>query len=102
MTVCRAVEKTGAKTIGFWQNKNGQGIITGQAKTGLFSVARQAGRLNELEMACRQSACKRFSEQKLPGKLFLNVHPSRCWKPPINRGAPCRCCASTGSHPARS
>lgn len=26
--------KTGALTMGFWQNKNGQGIITGQAKTG--------------------------------------------------------------------
>jgi hypothetical protein len=26
--------QTGALTMGFWQNKNGQGIITGQAKTG--------------------------------------------------------------------
>ncbi len=26
---------TGALTMGFWQNKNGQGIITGQAKTGV-------------------------------------------------------------------
>lgn len=41
----------------------------------LFAVARQAGRLNELEIACRESACRRFNEQKLPGKLFLNVSP---------------------------
>jgi diguanylate cyclase (GGDEF)-like protein len=41
----------------------------------LFAVARQAGRLSELEIACRQSACRRFNEQKLPGKLFLNVSP---------------------------
>lgn len=41
----------------------------------LFSVARQAGRLSELEIACRQSACRRFNEQQLPGKLFLNVSP---------------------------
>ncbi|UCZ84109.1 EAL and GGDEF domain-containing protein [Pseudomonas sp. L5B5] len=41
----------------------------------LFAVARQAGRLSELEIACRYSACKRFSEQLLPGKLFLNVSP---------------------------
>ncbi len=41
----------------------------------LFAVARQAGRLSELEIACRHSACKRFSEQLLPGKLFLNVSP---------------------------
>lgn len=41
----------------------------------LLSVARQAGRLSELELACRRSACRRFNEQKLPGKLFLNVSP---------------------------
>ncbi|WP_409318918.1 bifunctional diguanylate cyclase/phosphodiesterase [Pseudomonas sp. KCJK9016] len=41
----------------------------------LFAVARQAGRLNELEIACRQSACRRFNDQQLPGKLFLNVSP---------------------------
>ncbi|MBU1330055.1 MAG: EAL and GGDEF domain-containing protein [Gammaproteobacteria bacterium] len=41
----------------------------------LFAVARQAGRLSELELACRKSACKRFSELKLGGKLFLNVSP---------------------------
>ena len=32
--VCRVPAKTGALTMGFWQNKNGQGIITGQLKTG--------------------------------------------------------------------
>jgi hypothetical protein len=31
--------KTGALTIGFWQNKNGQAIITGQAKTGTCASA---------------------------------------------------------------
>ena len=41
----------------------------------LFAVARQAGRLSELELACRESACRRFSEQKLEGKLFLNISP---------------------------
>ncbi|MBS7663250.1 EAL and GGDEF domain-containing protein [Pseudomonas lalucatii] len=41
----------------------------------LFAVARHAGRLSELELACRTSACKRFSEMKLDGKLFLNVSP---------------------------
>src|ERR671935_2912241 len=32
--VCRVPAKTGALTMGFWQNKNGQAIISGQAKTG--------------------------------------------------------------------
>ena len=31
--VCRVPAKTGALTMGFWQNKNGQGIITGGAST---------------------------------------------------------------------
>lgn len=34
VTVCRVPAVTGALTIGFWQNKNGQGIITGGAATG--------------------------------------------------------------------
>jgi len=41
----------------------------------LFAVARQAGRLSELELACRESACRRFSQLKLEGKLFLNISP---------------------------
>jgi diguanylate cyclase (GGDEF)-like protein len=41
----------------------------------LFAVARQAGRLSELELACRESACRRFSQHKLEGKLFLNISP---------------------------
>jgi hypothetical protein len=38
VTVCGPV-KTGALTMGFWQNKNGQGIISGQAKTGVCASA---------------------------------------------------------------
>jgi len=34
VTVCRVPAVTGALTIGFWQNKNGQGIITSGAATG--------------------------------------------------------------------
>jgi hypothetical protein len=33
-TVCRVPATTGALTMGFWQNKNGQAIITGGATTG--------------------------------------------------------------------
>lgn len=47
----------------------------------LFAVARQAGRLSELELACRESACRRFSQQQLPGKLFLNVSPESLLEP---------------------
>ncbi|OLU29156.1 diguanylate phosphodiesterase [Pseudomonas sp. PA15(2017)] len=41
----------------------------------LFAAARQTGMLSELELACRNSACRRFSEQQLDGLLFLNVSP---------------------------
>lgn len=41
----------------------------------LLAAARFAGRLNELEMTCRENACRRYSQQQLQGKLFLNVSP---------------------------
>jgi diguanylate cyclase (GGDEF)-like protein len=47
----------------------------------LFAAARHAGRLSELEMACRTNACRAFSEQKLDAKLFLNVSPESLLEP---------------------
>ena len=41
----------------------------------LFSTARHAGRLSELDVLCRRKACQRFHDLKLDGKLFLNVSP---------------------------
>ncbi|MDB5118633.1 MAG: yliE, partial [Mucilaginibacter sp.] len=38
-------------------------------------------RLSELELAARESACRRFSEQKLEGMLFLNVSPESLLEP---------------------
>jgi len=52
----------------------------------LFAVARQAGRLTELEVACRESACRRFSQQRLDGKLFLNVSPESLLEPQYQSG----------------
>lgn len=47
----------------------------------LFATARRAGRLSELELACRDKACSRFSSMALPGKLFLNVSPETLLEP---------------------
>lgn len=47
----------------------------------LFAVARQTGHLSELEVACRESACRCFSSQRLEGKLFLNVSPESLLEP---------------------
>jgi len=52
----------------------------------LFAVARHAGRLTELEIACRESACRRFSQQTLDGKLFLNVSPESLLEPQYQSG----------------
>ena len=52
----------------------------------LFAVARHAGRLTELEIACRESACRRFSQQRLDGKLFLNVSPESLLEPQYQSG----------------
>ncbi len=41
----------------------------------LLAAARHGGRLNDLEMLCRQNACRRYRQQHLPGKLFLNASP---------------------------
>jgi len=46
VTVCRVPITTGALTMGFWQNKNGQGIITGGASTG--GVCNSGARLRQL------------------------------------------------------
>lgn len=51
------------------------------APTSLFGVARSNGRLSELELACRANACRRFSQQRLPGRLFLNVSPESLLEP---------------------
>ncbi|MDH0141168.1 bifunctional diguanylate cyclase/phosphodiesterase [Aquipseudomonas alcaligenes] len=45
------------------------------APLALFSVARNVGRLSELELLARKSACRHFRGQQLSGKLFLNVSP---------------------------
>ena len=58
-----------------------EALTRGPSKTPLHSpinllaAARHAGRLNELEMICRENACRRYSQQQLQGTLFLNASP---------------------------
>jgi EAL domain-containing protein (putative c-di-GMP-specific phosphodiesterase class I) len=42
----------------------------------LFSAAKHAEKLSELELLCRETAIAEFVSKNLPGKLFLNVSPS--------------------------
>ncbi|WP_339670161.1 bifunctional diguanylate cyclase/phosphodiesterase [Dasania marina] len=41
----------------------------------LFDTASKSGNLSKLEFACRDAACKRFSQYEADGKLFINVSP---------------------------
>jgi len=67
----------------------------------LFAVARQAGRLTELEVACRESACRRFSQQQLDGKLFLNVSPESLLEPQYQSGRTLKMLHDLGLSPSR-
>lgn len=67
----------------------------------LFAVARQAGRLSDLEIACRESACRRFSDRQLQGKLFLNVSPESLLEPSHPPGRTLELLQSFGIAPSR-
>ena len=61
VTVNRRAPTTGAKTIGFWQNKNGQGIITsyctGTGGTSLYNYLRGFAPFQDLtKTACKDIA----------------------------------------------
>ncbi|MBC9249781.1 diguanylate phosphodiesterase [Pseudomonas alcaligenes] len=69
------------------------------APIALFSVARNAGRLSELELAARKSACRRFRELQLDGKLFLNVSPESLLEPSHQPGRTLRLLQDLGISP---
>lgn len=67
----------------------------------LFAVAHQGGRLTELEEACRESACRRFCDQALEGKLFLNVSPESLLEPHYPSGRTLKLLEQVGLPPSR-
>ncbi len=67
----------------------------------LFAVARHAGRLSELEMACRKSACRGFSALGLEGKLFLNVSPESLLDPSHQPGRTLKLLQTFGIPPSQ-
>jgi EAL domain-containing protein (putative c-di-GMP-specific phosphodiesterase class I) len=71
------------------------------APLALFAVARSAGRLSELEMACRALACTRFSRQALHGTLYLNVSPESLVEPGHQSGRTLQMLQACGIEPAR-
>lgn len=71
------------------------------APLNLFASARQAGRLSELEALCRETACRRFDEQQLDGKLFLNVSPESLLEPDYPSGRTLKMLEQLGLPPER-
>jgi hypothetical protein len=59
--VCRAPANTGALTMGFWQNKNGQGIISGQAKTGTCASATWLRQFHPFSDLAASSTCSQVA-----------------------------------------
>ncbi|MDM7858320.1 GGDEF domain-containing protein [Thiopseudomonas acetoxidans] len=52
----------------------------------LFEQAKQQQKLFALESVCRTQAVATFTQQQLPGKLFLNVSPDTLLQPDHHRG----------------
>jgi diguanylate cyclase (GGDEF)-like protein len=67
----------------------------------LFAVARHSAHLSELEIASRQSACRRFSQLQLPGKLFLNVSPETLLEPDHQPGLTLQLLKTYGIDPSQ-
>lgn len=69
------IDFAGAKVLGYEALTRGPVDSPLHSPVVLFEVATRLNLLNRLEYACREAACRRFSELQLPGKLFLNVSP---------------------------
>ncbi|MGK9064337.1 bifunctional diguanylate cyclase/phosphodiesterase [Stutzerimonas chloritidismutans] len=69
------VSLSGRSILGYEALSRGPSNTSLHSPINLLAAARHAGRLNELEMTCRECASRRYSQLDLQGKLFLNVSP---------------------------
>lgn len=67
----------------------------------LFATARHAGRLSELEIACRREICARFHALALDGRLFINVSPESLLEPAHQPGRTLQVLQAFGIAPDR-
>jgi diguanylate cyclase (GGDEF)-like protein len=69
-----------------------EGLIRGPAGSllhtpaNLFCAAQQCGLSLEIEMLCRKIVLESFAQQKLPGRLFLNISPAVLAHPSFKNG----------------
>ncbi len=95
------VSLAGRRVIGHEALSRGPSNSPLHSPLNLFAIARQAGRLTELEAVCRNSACRRFSEQNLEGKLFLNISPESLLEPHYPSGRTLKLLEQVGLAPGR-
>jgi diguanylate cyclase (GGDEF)-like protein len=67
----------------------------------LFGAAKEAGMGLELEHACREASLRAFAQQRLPGRLFLNVTPGCLLDPLMMNGHTRALLAELGIAPNR-
>ncbi|RIX43037.1 MAG: GGDEF domain-containing protein [Rhodocyclales bacterium GT-UBC] len=67
----------------------------------LFAAAKQSGMALELEHACREVSLRAFAQQRLPGRLFLNVTPCCLLDPLMMNGHTRALLAELGIAPNR-
>jgi hypothetical protein len=72
--VCRTPLQTGALTMGFWHNKNGQGIISSQAKTGTCPSATWLRQYNPFSDLSATATCAQVASYDL--SVFNNASAS--------------------------
>jgi len=92
---------SGRRVLGYEALSRGPSNSPLHAPLNLFAVAHQGGRLTELEEACRDSACRRFCDLGLEGKLFLNVSPESLLEPHYPSGRTLKLLEQVGLPPSR-
>ncbi len=65
----------------------------------LFDTALRSGQLSRLDLLCRQITLRSYKEQRLAGKLFLNINPATLLQPDFKPGLTLQHMAELGIGP---
>lgn len=66
---------SGRRIVGHEALTRGPSDTSLHSPINLLAAARHGGRLDELEMLCRENACRRYRHLQMQGRLFLNASP---------------------------
>lgn len=80
------VDLRGSSLFGYEALTRGPADSCLHSPIALFESAARYGLMSALEFACRELACRRFTQLNGTGKLFLNVSPMSLVEPGYQRG----------------